>query len=215
MFLRKLGRIAVLAMIGSITIACGGTVHSDVNFERRVVFDFTQAFVDRAIEKKTLEQWYQAADEAPLLFNDKPDLSLPPMILTVYIADTEDPDRSRFNTECNVKKNQLYTPYGTTTIYVCAENFTDQPPEGPEDPRRHEDWGLWKRIALFVHEAGHALAGALHISNGAPGIMCGSPYVHPTHCFVGLTGFTSQDKIQICRWVGGGGFCDHPVAQRP
>lgn len=198
------------------TKGLGPIKHPDVNFERPVVFNPSIAFWMWAMGKNTISMWQEAVLEAPLVFNDKPNMNLAPMVVRVSIADHEDENRKVFHEECELGQAQAYTYYGKPTIYICALNKYDMPPFPGEDYRRFAWRGLWSRTAFLVHEAGHGLAGAHHLAAEVPGIMCGWPERDdPSTCFSTLSGLTSGDKDAICPWTSGGGFCDHPVAPRP
>lgn len=207
--------------------ACGGETgvspnlygpHEAVDFERPVQFVFSDNFKAWTVLKKTSDLWEQARLEAPLLYNDHANMALPPLIVNVRIADTEDTDSERVTMNCTTAMNQAYTPYGVPEIYICALNKFDEPPNSggtPEEKRRDPWRGLWTRIAFLGHEGGHGLCGAPHTPKDIPGIMCGWPDNDPNLCYATLTGFTSGDQMIMCVPLVTGGFCSHPVAQRP
>ena len=193
----------------------GNKVFEDVDFERPIVYRFTKNFLDWAAKKGTKDLWLAAGAEAPLLFNDKPNTSLPPMEVVVGIEELDDPEPGAAQKYCDEQGWYAGTPYGKPTIYVCAKNYYDELPGSLQDARRDPWYGQWRRVAFLVHEAAHGLAGALHAPAGVPAIMCGYPHEHPVLCYSTLTGLTDGDREMICPWTNGGGFCDRPVAQRP
>lgn len=223
MFSGTLARVVVLIVVGTL-IGCGadtsepgaeGTVYPEVNFERPIVYEFSLDFLAWAARNNTVELWRVAGMEAPLLYNDKPNMALAPMIVKVHIADTEEIDKSVFKKSCVEGQWYAYTPYGSPNIYICKENYFDKIDPNSPDQRRDPWYGQWRRVAFLGHETGHGLSGARHTPQGLPAIMCGWPGDHPVLCYSNLTGLTEIDKGRICPLVGGGGFCDHPVAPRP
>lgn len=204
--------------------ACGGIGPSAeprelIDFERPVKFVFSDNAKAWTILKGTAALWEAAAAEAPLLFNDRPNMALPPLIANVLIADTEDTWPGRAQKNCNELSYQAYTPYGTPTIYICATKKFDEPPyqgSTPEEIRRDPWRGVWTRIAFLGHEGGgHGLTGARHTPQGVPAILCGWPDDDPNLCYAALTGFTATDKQYMCSSHVTGGFCVRDVAQRP
>lgn len=213
--LRKM-LLASLAYMG----ACGVSEtpsalgpHGIVDFERPVQFVYSEGFKMFTMAKGTTDLWEEARVKAPRLFNDHPNLTLAPLIVKVLLADTEDQDTERFDSECNLKRNQAYTPYGTPEIYICAKHKFDEPPGVTQDAWLDPWRGTRMRCYFLGHEAGHGLCGAPHTPKDVPGIMCGSPYNDPNLCYATLTGFTAGDKEIMCVPMVTGGFCLRPVAQ--
>lgn len=208
------------ATLGGCGIGSGSAnPRETIDFERPVKFIFSDNATAWTILKGTRALWEEAAEEAPLLFNDHPNMALPPLIARVLIADTEDTWPGRAEKNCKELKYQAYTPYGLPETYICALNKFDEPPyvgSTPEEIRRDPWRGQWQRKAFLAHEAGgHGFAGAQHTPKGVPAILCGWPDDDPNLCYAMLTGFTKADKESMCSDRVTGGFCVRTIPPQP